>query len=144
MDYENSETETETESIGNLENNTGTLETPGTLESIDERIIRFLSNPLEYQIEHIFVNTNMLELINNRVRVPDGFWDPVVVSLSDHSFSLITNKLKKQDCIICNETEYNFKVVPCCRNELCTSCSASWFNKSVKCPYCNQDIRDFI
>jgi hypothetical protein len=135
---------TETESIGNLENNTDNTDNTEIPESIDERIIRFLSNPLEYQIQHIFVNTNMLELINNRVRVPDGFWDPVVVSLSDHSFSLITNKLKKQDCVICNETEYNFKVVPCCKNDLCTSCATSWFNKSVKCPYCNQDIRDFI
>ena len=85
----------------------------------------------------------MLDLIDSR-RVPEGFWDPVVVSLSDHSFSLITNKLKKQDCIICNETEYNFKVVPCCKNDLCTCCASSWFGKSIKCPYCNQDVRDFI
>ena len=131
MDSVNSETETES--------------TPGTPESIDERILRFLSNPLDYQIQHIpgiFVNRNIFEVMNNRV--PEGFWDPVVVCLSEHQFSLITNKLKKQDCTICNETEYNFKVVPCCRNDLCTCCASSWFGKSIKCPYCNQDIRDFI
>ena len=130
MDYINSETETETES------------TPETPESIDERILRFLSNPLDYQIQHIFVNRNIFEVMDNRV--PEGFWDPVVVCLSEHQFSLVTNKLKKQDCTICNETEYNFKVVPCCRNDLCTCCASSWFGKSIKCPYCNQDIRDFI
>ena len=128
MDYE-----AETESIP---------ETPETSESIDDRVMRFLSNPLEYNIQHIFVNRNMLQLINNRI--PDSFWDPVVVSLSDHSFSLITNRLKKQDCIICNETEYNFKILPCCKNDLCTCCASSWFGKSIRCPYCNQDIRDFI
>jgi len=125
--------ETETESIP---------ETPETPESIDERILRFLSNPLEYQIQHIFVNRNIFEVMDNRV--PEGFWDPVVVCLSEHQFSLITNKLKKQDCTICNETEYNFKVVPCCKNDLCTCCASSWFGKSIKCPYCNQDIREFI
>jgi len=129
MDYE-----TESESIPG---------TPEIHETIDDRVMRFLSNPLEYHIQHIFVNRNMLDLIDSR-RVPEGFWDPVVVSLSDHSFSLITNKLKKQDCIICNETEYNFKVVPCCKNDLCTCCASSWFGKSIKCPYCNQDVRDFI
>ena len=119
-----------------------TFETPGTSESIDERIMRFLSNPLEYHIEHIFVNRNILELIDNQV--PEGFWDPVFVCLPDHSFSLIRNKLITQDCTICNEQEYTFKVLPCCKNDLCTCCAASWFNKSVKCPYCNQDLRDFI
>ena len=135
MNFENNtnDSEAETES---------TPETPETSESIDERVMRFLSNPLEYHIQHIFVNRNMLDLIDNRV--PEGFWDPVVVSLSEHSYSLITNKLKKQDCIICNETEYNFKVVPCCKNDLCTCCASSWFGKSIKCPYCNQDIREFI
>ena len=132
--------EAETESIPETPE---TPETPDTSESIDDRVMRFLSNPLEYHIQHIFVNRNMLDLIDSR-RVPEGFWDPVVVSLSDHSFSLITNKLKKQDCIICNETEYNFKVVPCCKNDLCTCCASSWFGKSIKCPYCNQDVRDFI
>jgi len=128
MDYE-----TESESIPGI---------PETSESIDDRVMRFLSNPLEYNIQHIFVNRNMLQLINNRI--PDSFWDPVVVSLSEHQFSLVTNKLKKQDCVICNETEYNFKILPCCKNDLCTCCASSWFGKSIRCPYCNQDIRDFI
>ena len=134
----------------NFENDSGaeTESIPETSESIDDRVMRFLSNPLEYNIEHIFVNRNMLQLINNRIpdshMVPEGFWDPVVVSLSDHSFSLITNRLKKQECIICNETEYNFKILPCCKNDLCTCCASSWFGKSIRCPYCNQDIRDFI
>ena len=129
MDYE-----TESESIPG---------TPEIHETIDDRVMRFLSNPLEYHIQHIFVNRNMLDLIDSR-RVPEGFWDPVVVSLSDHSFSLITNRVKKQDCIICNESEYNFKILPCCKNDLCTCCASSWFGKSIRCPYCNQDIRDFI
>ena len=128
MDYE-----TESESIPG---------TPEIHETIDDRVMRFLSNPLEYHIQHIFVNRNMLDLIDNRV--PESFWDPVVVCLSEHQFSLVTNKLKKQDCVICNETKYNFKVVPCCKNDLCTCCASAWFGKSIKCPYCNQDIREFI
>jgi len=128
MDYE-----TESESIPG---------TPETSESIDDRVMRFLSNPLEYHIQHIFVNRNIFEVIDNRL--PESFWDPVVVCLSEHQFSLVTNKLKKQDCVICNETKYNFKVVPCCKNDLCTCCASAWFGKSIKCPYCNQDIREFI
>jgi hypothetical protein len=128
MDYE-----TESESIPG---------TPEIHESIDDRVMRFLSNSLDYHIQHIFVNRNIFEVIDNRV--PESFWDPVVVCLSEHQFSLVTNKLKKQDCVICNETKYNFKVVPCCKNDLCTCCASAWFGKSIKCPYCNQDIRDFI
>jgi hypothetical protein len=128
MDYE-----TESESIPG---------TPEIHDTIDDRVMRFLSNPLEYHIQHIFVNRNIFEVIDNRL--PESFWDPVVVCLSEHQFSLVTNKLKKQDCVICNETKYNFKVVPCCKNDLCTCCASAWFGKSIKCPYCNQDIREFI
>jgi leucyl/phenylalanyl-tRNA--protein transferase len=52
MDYE-----TESESIPGI---------PETSESIDDRVMRFLSNPLEYHIQHIFVNRNIFEVTINK------------------------------------------------------------------------------
>lgn len=101
-------------------------------ESVDDRVLRFLRNPLEYRIQHLFME------------IPDHFWDPVTISLPEDEQQLLKRKLLKQDCIICNEEVYNFRILPCCNNDLCVDCVNTWFNKSVKCPYCNQDIRELI
>jgi hypothetical protein len=102
-----------------------------TTEQLDARILRFLNNPL-IQFGNLFSG------------IPDSFWDPVVVSLSETQICSLKRKLKKQNCTICSDDVYNYKVLPCCKNDLCLDCTSSWFSKSVKCPYCNQDLRDFI
>jgi len=99
---------------------------------LDNRIMFFLSNPLI--TEHLF----------RYQEIPDDFWEPVIISLQDEQKSLLKNKLFRQECIICNEDSYNYKILPCCTNDMCHSCMDTWFDKSIKCPYCNQDLRDFI
>lgn len=108
-----------------------------TTEQLDARILRFLNNPL-IQYGNPGNPGNLFS------GIPEDFWDPVVVSLSETQIYSLKRKLKKQNCTICSDDVYNYKVLPCCKNDLCLDCTSSWFSKSVKCPYCNQDVRDFI
>jgi hypothetical protein len=93
-------------------------------ELFEQRVFIFLTHPFQY--------------------IPEDFWEPVVVSLNQSQLELLKSKLCKKSCIICTEEVYNFKVLPCCKNDTCKECTINWFAKSTKCPYCKQDVRDFI
>jgi hypothetical protein len=85
-------------------------------------------------------------LINPMALIPQGdsFWDPVIVNLSELQIEKIEFIEKDSDCFICTSTFNYFKQVPCCSKLICDDCTDTWFCKSVKCPYCKQDLREFI
>ena len=110
----------------------------------------------EENVEDLFyitlVNRNQFEselydfLVNPMALIPQdsSFWDPVVVSLNEYQIEQIENIEKEADCFICTNNFSNFKQVPCCSKLICEDCTEIWFCKSVKCPYCKQDLREFI
>lgn len=72
--------------------------------------------------------------------------EDVVVALSDAKYAACLTKVCTEDapitCNICcmdNVTEY-MKIN--CGHTMCESCSKTWFSRNVKCPFCNQDLRD--
>ena len=85
-------------------------------------------------------------LINPLILIPqdDPFWDPVVVSLNDSQINELKVVEKEAECLICTNVSLNFKKVNCCNNDICSDCIFTWFSKSVKCPFCKQDLRDFV
>jgi len=85
-------------------------------------------------------------LINPLVFVPpdDPFWDPVTVNLNDSQINQLKTIEKEAECFICTNISLNFSNLNCCNNDICSDCTFNWFSKSVKCPFCKQDLRDFI
>ena len=88
-------------------------------------------------------------LVNIDLLVPPNFWDPVVpnsdnnlVNASNIDFQKVVCELT--DCFICFQEFTEFNVLECCKKKLCENCRNTWFKKSVKCPFCVQDVRDFI
>ena len=68
----------------------------------------------------------------------EDFWEPVKIQLKKELKSInITDT-----CVICTDLQHEFKIVDCCNQKLCSSCSKKWFDQSVKCPYCFQDLRE--
>jgi hypothetical protein len=47
-------------------------------------------------------------------------------------------------CNICCEDELEEMTQLICGHELCTSCATKHFTANVKCPFCNQDLRDMM
>jgi hypothetical protein len=82
-----------------------------------------------------------LEIYDYLVRPPDSFWDPVRVSFDGVDF--LENIIEESECVICSEMHLNFKKVNCCNQIMCNGCCYKWFDISVKCPYCYQDLREF-
>jgi hypothetical protein len=80
-------------------------------------------------------------LVNPFTFIPESFWEPVPVSF-EHVKNL-KDSIGEKDCSICLEKHLNFKIHTCCKQTSCNNCCITWFKKSVKCPFCNQDIRDF-
>ena len=91
------------------------------------------------EINRIILENMLLEYL-----IPPDFWDPVKVSLSNKEIQSIQSLPVTDDCSICFESQDNFKFLYCCRNKLCDSCTVSWFNESVFCPYCKADLRDIL
>ena len=89
-----------------------------------------------------FVYTNVIETeIENGTYPDDTFWDPVVVSYD--KVELLENVDESSNCSVCTEDQESFKRLKCCSQKLCIGCCEEWFGRSVKCPYCYQDLRDF-
>ena len=78
----------------------------------------------------------------NLPEIPDDFWEPVIVNLSKQQINLLKNKLNEDECNICASICNSFKLLECCGKEMCINCSVNWFNRSIKCPFCNYDLRN--
>ena len=76
--------------------------------------------------------------------IPDDFWEPVIVSLTKEQIETMKDITKNNDCFICNEQVEKFKILPCCHKDMCINCTDNWFNRSVFCPFCKSDQRNFI
>ena len=86
-------------------------------------------------------------LENGNLQVPviidESFWEPVKIGYGYTNIQNLEDIIVEEPCIICTESHINFKQVHCCHQKLCNGCCYTWFDSSVKCPYCHQDIRDF-
>ena len=71
----------------------------------------------------------------------ESFWEPVRVNYK-HTKEL-NDIIGEDTCCICTDKHLNFKQLHCCKQKMCNGCSYTWFDNSVKCPYCFQDIREF-
>jgi len=73
--------------------------------------------------------------------VPDSFWDPVKVSYEN--VRSLKDIIIQDNCCICTDNHINFKKLHCCNQKMCNGCCYEWFDNSVKCPFCYQDLREF-
>jgi hypothetical protein len=73
--------------------------------------------------------------------IDETFWEPVVVSYE--KIDLLESIDEQGNCSVCTEDQSSFKRLKCCNQKLCVGCCEEWFGRSVKCPYCYQDLRDF-
>ena len=94
----------------------------------------------------IFENELYDNLINLELFIPESFWEPVNVSLTIEQINNLKEidlkeTCSKETCLICNSETFIFKELRCCKKQMCNSCIITWFNLSVKCPYCNFDQR---
>jgi hypothetical protein len=80
-------------------------------------------------------------LVNPYMLIPDEFWEPVQVSLKIED---LTELILTDNCIICAEDCDLFRDLKCCKNKVCNECAKGWFSRSVKCPFCIQDLRNFL
>ena len=76
--------------------------------------------------------------------IPDDFWDPIPVKLSILKIKKLKTLNCNNECLICTENKKIFKEMECCKQSICGECVNIWFNTSVKCPFCIQDLRDFL
>jgi len=74
--------------------------------------------------------------------IPDDFWNPVVVCLSKEHLESLEELHINDTCFICTMDSNLFKKVHCCNKQLCNECTYKWFEISVKCPFCKQDLRE--
>jgi hypothetical protein len=73
--------------------------------------------------------------------ISESFWEPVTVSYK--GVNTLCDIIGENNCYICTENHLNFKKLRCCKQKMCNDCCYKWFESSVKCPYCYQDIREF-
>ena len=75
--------------------------------------------------------------------IDESFWEPVRVCLTVEQIeSLPEVELENKECMICKETLFLFNNLVCCNQLMCIECSFKWFECSVFCPYCKQDLRE--
>jgi hypothetical protein len=104
----------------------------------EETINRLIRERLDFENE---MYDYLLEPINILIDVDDSFWEPVHVGYN--KVKELKDIITEDDCCICTEKHLNFKSIRCCNQKMCNNCCYTWFEKSVKCPFCQQDIRDF-
>lgn len=109
-----------------------------------------MDNELLNDFERLIFERNNFEinlydyLVDPLLFIPDEFWEPVIVSLTASQIEKFVTEYCNDECIICNTTCEFFKPLVCCNNKTCVDCFNNWFNISVKCPFCKQDLRNFL
>ena len=73
--------------------------------------------------------------------IDESFWEPVKISFD--GVKNLEDHIGENICSICTDKHLNFKKLNCCKQKMCNGCCYTWFENSVKCPYCFQDIREF-
>lgn len=76
-----------------------------------------------------------------------GNLEDVVVGLTpEQSAYCLTAKTTKepQTCNICCEDDLTEMTTLICGHEFCSPCATRHFTANVKCPFCNQDLRDIV
>jgi hypothetical protein len=81
-------------------------------------------------------------LVNVDQFLPPEFWEPVVVKIPE-TFNFEKVVTEPTECFVCFNEFTVFNKLNCCKKKLCEDCTKTWFDKSVKCPFCVQDIRTF-
>jgi hypothetical protein len=76
--------------------------------------------------------------------IPESFWEPVKIGLNNSEIESLKICFNETECLICTENNILKRELMCCKNIMCGECSNKWFLKSVKCPFCIQDIRTFL
>ena len=83
----------------------------------------------------------MYDLLVTPLLIPDSFWESVKVSLN---IKILQDITIEQECAICIDIKNNYKKLKCCNQVICKDCASNWFDISVKCPYCNKDLREIF
>ena len=111
-------------------------------QELDNEYVRVLieRNQFEQQLYDFLVSPMLLP------QQDSSFWDPVVVNLDPPTLQQVSIETIKEptECSICITDRTAFKRVKCCNQLICNECAVQWFNKSVYCPYCKQDLRELI
>ena len=110
-----------------------------------------LIQPLAYsnfrtQILDLERNNTILNRILNMFDIPEEFED-VKVGLNKIDKYYQEFKLgEDRECNICvnsfKKDENMYKMI--CGHVFCLTCINKWFQENVKCPNCNQDLRDLL
>lgn len=89
-------------------------------------------------------------LVNVEIFIPPGFWDPVQDTINIEVAKLPKNYefekvivCESLECFVCFNNFTEFNKLRCCNKKMCEGCTTRWFASSVKCPFCNQDLRNF-
>ena len=102
------------------------------------------------QFESLLLDRHLFEievydyLVNPFLFISEDFWDSVKVGLTLEQISSFHEINVEETCVICTDDYTTFSEVQCCKNKLCKGCTEHWFAESVRCPFCVQDLRDFI
>jgi hypothetical protein len=72
----------------------------------------------------------------------DDFWDPVHIGVESRILNKLETVTNSSECLICSDTKLKFKKVNCCRNIICECCTAKWFSKHRRCPFCNVNLKE--
>jgi hypothetical protein len=107
-------------------------------ENIQQELQRTLQERNQFEIELYDFLLNPSIIFQ---QIPDDFWEPV--TLKFENVHLLEDIIGENECAICLENHLNFKKTICCGQKMCNGCCFTWFETSVKCPYCYQDIREF-
>jgi hypothetical protein len=74
-----------------------------------------------------------------------NFWDPVKIGLTLKQAQEIPVYSLEDNCLICAEQKSKWRKLPCSeKHSICDKCFVEWFSENVKCPFCKQDLREFI
>ena len=98
------------------------------------------------QLEQLILERNNYELMlyDYLLFVPDDFWEPVKIKLDYIKLNKLVTNDCLETCIICCFDKNKFVEMKCCKNSICTNCTDYWFNESVRCPFCRQDLREIL
>ena len=99
---------------------------------INERTL-FENQLYDYLLQPVFIDESIF--------IDESFWEPVKIGYNN--VKELNDIITEDDCPICTDKHLNFKNLHCCNQKLCNGCCYIWFENSVKCPYCYQDLREF-
>ena len=118
----------------------------GELHRINNIIQPPIYSNFRIQMLNLERNNNILNRILNMLDIPEDLED-VKVGLDQINKYYQEFKLDEdRECNICvnsfNKDDNMYKMI--CGHIFCLTCINRWFSENVKCPNCNQDLRDLL